>query len=102
MPQSDGTGNRKLAVVGACQSHSVGRQMAVRSGFQGQSALGDVADGTGLHPLPGLRPSQCWAVDFEGDSSYSCHGATNFNGLSRKPVMGSDERRELFRRAPTV
>jgi Tol biopolymer transport system component len=105
---SDGTGTRKLAAVGLAGPLSWspdGRKIR----FSRENRLWEVSsDGSGLHPLlPGWRPSlsQCcghWTPDGKFFVFLSRGALLYFNDLhAASQLWVLDERRELFRRAPT-
>jgi hypothetical protein len=96
-------------VRAACQAHSVGRQTAVRFGFPriigfGRSRPTD-RDSTRCCLAGAPRPRSAAAVGLPmGNSSCSCHEALSFSYSGLLPASQLwvlDERRSLFRRAPT-
>jgi len=106
--RSDGTGTRKLAAVGLTGPLSWSPDGS-KIRFSWDNRLWEVSsDGSGLHPLlPGWRPSssQCcghWTPDgkFFVFLSRGAHFYYN-DHLAGSQLWVLDERRSLFRRAPT-
>jgi Tol biopolymer transport system component/DNA-binding winged helix-turn-helix (wHTH) protein len=107
--QSDGTGTRKLAAVGGLPRELSWSPDGSKIRFSRDHRLWEMSyDGSGLHPLlPGWRPSssQCcgrWTPDGKFFVFLS-RGAFNYSDdlLSASQLWVLDERRGLFRRAPT-
>jgi Tol biopolymer transport system component/DNA-binding winged helix-turn-helix (wHTH) protein len=107
--RSDGTGTRKLAVVGGLPGALSWSPDGSRIRFSRDNRLWEMSsDGSGLHQLlPGWRPSssQCcgrWTPDgkffvfLSRDALFSDYGH-----LPGSQLWVLDERRGLFRRAPT-
>ncbi len=106
--RSDGTGTRKLAAVGLTGPLSWSPDGS-KIRFSRDNRLWEVSsDGSGLHPLlPGWRPSssQCcgrWTPDGKFFLFMSRGAYFDFNErLHVSQLWVLDERRGLFRRAPT-
>ena len=106
--RSDGTGTRKLATVGGLPGALSWSPDGSRIRFSKDNRLWEVSsDGSGLHSLlPGWRPSssQCcgrWTPDGKFFVFPSRNAFLNFYGLTGSQLWVLDERRSLFRRAPT-
>jgi DNA-binding winged helix-turn-helix (wHTH) protein/Tol biopolymer transport system component len=106
--RSDGTGNRKLATVGGVPSALSWSPDGSKIRFSKDNRLWELSsDGSGLHPfLRGWHPSslQCcgrWTPDGKFFVFPSQGGFLNFYGLTGSQLWVLDERRSLFRRAPT-
>ena len=106
--RSDGTETRKLAAVGGLPSALSWSPDGSKIRFSKDNRLWEVSsDGSGLHPLlPGWHPSssQCcgrWTPDGKFFVFPSRSAFLNFYGLTGSQLWVLDERRRLFRRAPT-
>ncbi|HMG02157.1 MAG TPA: winged helix-turn-helix domain-containing protein, partial [Edaphobacter sp.] len=106
---SDGTGTRKLAAVGGLADPLSWSPDGSKIRFSRDNRLWEVSsDGSGLHPLlPGWRPSssQCcghWTPDGKFFVFLSRGAYFYYNDhLAASQLWVLDERRGLFRRAPT-
>jgi Tol biopolymer transport system component/DNA-binding winged helix-turn-helix (wHTH) protein len=107
--RSDGTGTRKLAAVGGLPGALAWSPDGSKIRFSRDSRLWEMSsDGSGLHPLlPGWRPasSQCcgrWTPDGKFFVFLSRGDLISYSGiLPASQLWVLDERRSLFRRAPT-
>jgi DNA-binding winged helix-turn-helix (wHTH) protein len=107
--RSDGTGTHKLAAVGGSPVALSWSPDGSKIRFSKDNRLWELSsDGSELHPLlPGWRPSslQCcgrWTPDGKFFVFLSRGAFLNLNGLlSASQLWILDERRGLFRRAPT-
>ena len=107
--RSDGTGTRKLAAVGGLPGALTWSPDGSKIRFSKDSRLWEMSsDGSGLHPLlPGWRPSssQCcgrWTPDGKFFVFLSRGAFISYSGLlPASQLWIIDERRGLFRRAPT-
>jgi DNA-binding winged helix-turn-helix (wHTH) protein/Tol biopolymer transport system component len=107
--RSDGTGTRKLAIVSGLAGPLSWSPDGSKIRFSRDNRLWEVSsDGSGLHPLlPGWRPSssQCcghWTPDGKFFVFLSRGALSYYNDhLAASQLWVLDERRGLFRRAPT-
>ena len=107
--RSDGTGTRKLAAVGGLPGALSWSPDGSKIRFSRDNRLWEMSsDGSGLHPLlPGWRPSssQCcgrWTPDGKFFVFLSRGAFFSYSGLlPASQLWVLDERRGLFRRAPT-